>query len=267
MTTMSIHHRAMKHLQKAKALIASGVADDLRYAALEMRYCIEHLFYGFVPSYKQELPDDVLEGKVWRPAEIIDMIADIDPNLQHDSVLRIGPQPGPGLPPTQMFEIGRQSGLSKDLVRKVYHKLGFYLHARTDRNEHDATHLRKRLLKLMPYLEKFENDTTISAIAERLTFQCQACGRPIAKRTEHITRDPYVRCPNTRCGAMYKHIEGNAHKMLQHNMKCERCGGDNWLDVHRIEQRLERGETVTCRECHAEYELQRYVLFKRKESA
>lgn len=255
----------MKHLKAAKALIASGGESELCYAALEMRFCIEQIFYAFVPYYKHELPDDVREGRVWRPAEIIDMISDIDPMVQHDSVMRLGVQPGPGLPATKMVTMGRQSGLSKDLVRKVYHKLGFYLHARTDRKPHDSAHLRKRLLKLLPYLEKYENDTIISAIAERLHFTCQACGRPILKRSEHLERDLYVTCPNSRCGALYKSTEQNTHKMLQHKMKCEVCQSDTWLDVHLLQQGAKEGRTVTCRHCPAEYRLERWIMFKRIE--
>ena len=195
-TRVSIHHRAMQHLKKAEALIQSGNSDQLRYAALEMRYCIEHIFYGYVPQYKAELPDDVVDGKVWRPGDIIDMIADIDPMVVHDSVIRIGAQPALGVAPAKMIEMGRQSGLSKDLVRKVYHKLGFYLHARVDRKPHDPDHLRKRLLKLLPYLQKYENDTIIFAIGERYHFNCQACGRPVAKRSEHLERDSFITCPN-----------------------------------------------------------------------
>lgn len=248
-------------------LIERGDADSIRYAALELRYAIEHLFYGFVPQYKLELPDEILDGTEWRPAEIIDMIADIDPMVQHDSILRMGEQPAPGVVPTRMIVLGKQTGLSKDLVRKVYHKLGFYLHARTDGNDHDPAHLTKRLLKFIPYLERYENDTVISAIAERIHFSCQACGRPIAKRTEHIERNPYVRCPNRRCGAIYKHVDGSVHKMLQHKHKCEVCGTDNWLDVHRLEQGADTGASIFCVECKTEYKLGRYVLFERVHSS
>lgn len=124
--SMSIHHKAMEYLDKSKRLIDSGDDDNLRYAALDIRYCLEHLFYSLIPQYKDELPDDVVEGNVWRPGEIIDMIADINPTVAHDSEIRIGLQPAPGVAPTQMYVLGRQSGIGKDLVRKVYHKLGFY---------------------------------------------------------------------------------------------------------------------------------------------
>jgi hypothetical protein len=228
-----------------------------------MRYCIEHIFYALVPHYKAELPDDVVDGKVWRPAEIIDMIADIDPLVQHDSILRIGRQKAPGEAATSMVEIGRQSGISKDLIRKVYHKLGYYLHARVDRASHDPEHLRKRLLKLFPYLEKFEGDTSISAIAERVHFNCTLCSRPIAKRTEHLTRDRFVKCPNSRCGAVYEHVDGTSHKLLQHAMKCEVCEKETWFAVHMLQDLSGRGGLVECCECKTQYRLERWIMFKR----
>src|SRR5690349_18427967 len=257
----------MKHLKKAKDLIASGNDDDLRYAALEMRYCIEHIFYGYVPQYKAELPDDVIEGTVWRPADIIDMIADIDPTVVHDSVISMGAQPALGVPPTRMVVIGRQTGLSKDLARKVYHKLGFYLHARTDRKRHDAAHLRKRLLRLLPYLDKYENDTIIFAGGERYHFNCEACGRPVAKRSEHLERDPYVKCPNRRCGAIYEYHADGRHKMLQQKVVCEVCGTDNWCDLHLQIWRAESGAPAYCVECKAEYKVFKYLQVQRSQPA
>ena len=94
---MSIHHRAMAHLEKAKALITQDDEDSLRYAALEIRYCIEYLFYELIPLYKEELPDDVMTGKVWKPGDIIAMISEIDPGVFHDRTLSFGPESSPGV--------------------------------------------------------------------------------------------------------------------------------------------------------------------------
>ncbi len=268
-TCMSIHYRAMFHLDKAKGLLASNESDHLRYAALELRYCIELLFYSLVPHYKDELPDDVVAGNVWRPADIIDMIADIDPDVSQDREIRMGEQPGPGLPPTRMFVLGRQSGLSKDLIRKVYHKLGFYLHARTDQKPHDPSHLRKRLEKLLPYLERYRSDTLRGGgIAEKAYFKCVVCGRPVVHRVERAKLQPLIKCPNKNCGAIHEYIEtGNPkeslHKVLQHNLKCVTCGADNWLDVHRLEEGANVGAIVNCHACPTRYRLQRYVQFQR----
>ena len=37
-----------------------------------------------IPLYKYELPDDVMNGKVWKPGDIIAMISEIDPGVFHD---------------------------------------------------------------------------------------------------------------------------------------------------------------------------------------
>src|SRR5947207_2664742 len=127
----------MKHLDKAKLLLAEGGDDNLRYAALEMRYCIEHLFYKVIPQYKDELPDDVLKGDVWKPGDIVSMIADIDPGVAHDRRLRMGIEVSPGVPAPNMSDMGGQTGLRKDLAKRLWNGLGFYLHARVDQRPHD----------------------------------------------------------------------------------------------------------------------------------
>src|SRR6202043_2148532 len=100
--------QAMQHLQKAKALLASGGDDELRYAALEMRYCIEHLFYRLIPLYEQDLPDSV--PRKWKPAEIIDMLVDIDPGVEHPQTISFGFESAPGVPADKMYVLGRQTG-------------------------------------------------------------------------------------------------------------------------------------------------------------
>ena len=259
---MSIHWEAMRHLDKAKQLLATSDDDQLRYAALELRYAVEHLFYKLIPSFKEELPDDVLEGKVWRPGDIIDMLADIEPRISSDVVLSFGVEPSPGAQPKQMYVMGRQSGISKDLVRKAYHALGFYLHARVDQAPHDPVRLRKKLEKLIPYLEKFRGDTVISSgFAARSTFRCQECGRSISKRPHTLEKDPYVTCPNKNCRAVYEvgeEEEPGRHpwKMLQHNLVCPECGAANWFGVHKLEAGAAAHATFNCNGCHAKYRME-----------
>lgn len=266
---MSIHYHAMAHLDRAKALMASGDRDHLRYAALELRYSIEHLFYALIPQYKTELPDDVLQGDVWRPADIIDMISDIDPHVTQDREFRMGVQPAAGVPPKEMIVMGRQSGIGKDIIRKVYHKLGFYLHARTDQKAHDPEHLRKRLEKYLPFVERYRSDSMLGGgVAVKANFKCQACGRPIVHREERAKRNPYITCPNKQCGAIFKYLETDdpeqsMHKLLQHDLKCENCGDINWLDIHKLQEMAETRGLVNCHTCNTKYQVQPWIVFQR----
>lgn len=262
---MSIHYRAMEHLAKAKVLMESEDGDSLRYAALELRYCIEHLFYRLAEQYKNELPDDVFSGKIWRPADIIAMITELDPHVERDMVLRFGFESAPGVPAKQMHTLGRQSGLSRALLQKTYHALGFYLHARVDQKDHDSTRLRRKLLKLLPYLEKFEGDRVItSGFFPQVSFACQICGRTLVKRARSIAENPYLECG--RCGCVYvfeEKSEGITHKLLEHNVKCQDCEADNWIPHHELKRGAEQRSRFTCSACGSVFQMSPYIQFSK----
>ncbi len=261
---MSIHHEAMAHLDKARALLSEGSDDSLRYAALEMRYCIEHLFYKIIPHYKDELPDDVMSGKIWRPGDIISMIADIDPGATRDRRLRMGFPAQEGEPAKVMYDLGPQTGLRKDLARRLWNGLGYYLHARVDGQAHNPIDLRKKLEKVLPRLEQFRGDRVImSGFDVRTTSKCQLCGRTMARRMSAIKENPYIECPNRDCGAIYEITEADeamAHwKMVQASIGCKRCGTENWLGVHAWKHGAQTGGTLTCCECKTTYRLVEYI--------
>jgi transposase-like protein len=263
---MSIHYRAMAHLEKAKELLAKNDEDSLRYAALEIRYCIEHLFYELIPLYKQELPDDVMNGKVWKPGDIIAMISEIDPGVLHDRTLTFGSESSPGVLAGPMYVMGTHTGLRRDLARRIWNGVGFYLHAPVISGEHDYDKLRKKLAKTIPRLQTFQSDRVLAGgFAERSHFKCSSCGRAIAKRTATIEETPWVVCPNTKCGAIYECFhEGDqvGHKMLQESVKCKKCGSDNWLGVHQLKEAAQKNGFVRCCQCDATYQLFEYVLVK-----
>jgi hypothetical protein len=84
---MAIHHFAIKHLDQAITLAADDSYDSFRYAALDLRYAIEYLVYKFLPHYKDEVIDEVLNE--WRPNVILDALVEANPDLPHSFSLRI----------------------------------------------------------------------------------------------------------------------------------------------------------------------------------
>jgi DNA-directed RNA polymerase subunit RPC12/RpoP len=254
----------MQHLDRAKRLLATGSDEDLTYAALEMRFCIENVFYDLVTAYRPELPDTVLDGKTWQPGEIIDMIVEIDPYVETDRVVSIGFEPSPGATPKEMHVIGRQSGVDRKLVARFYHALGFYLHARTDRAAHDFAKLRGKLNDLLPRLEKFRATTILDGFAGRVSLKCSECGRQVAKRTEAIDRDRYLVCPNGKCGAIFEHLgspdEGTAElKLLQANIGCKSCKADLFFPTHFLMKAAKTGELVRCAACGWKAQVRTFV--------
>lgn len=269
---MSIHYRAVEHLQKARRLLSSGDDDALRYAALELRYAIEHLFYRLIPAYKDELPQSVLDGSTWQPSAIIDMITEIDPGVENDQTLSFGFESAPGVPTGEMFVLGQQSGLSRALLRKTYHRLGSFLHARVDGEPHDPAMLRDRLGKLLPLLDKFEGDRVIaSGLAAKVTFKCDECGRTLVKRYDSVSENPYLVCGNRGCEAIYKFsytaAEGTVfHELLQENVKCQKCDADNWVGHHKLKRGAEDRALLTCQSCRTRYRMSPYIQLSVVES-
>lgn len=260
----------MEHLEKARALLGSATDDALRYAALEMRYCIEHLFYELIPHYREDLPDNILSGEVWRPADIIDMIVEIDPGVMRDRRVRVGFERAPGAP-GPFTDMGGQTGLRKELARRIYHALGFYLHARVDRQPHDAQRLRAKLLKTLPHLERFEGDRIIMTGFEmRTTKRCDVCGRVIGKRMADIAEKPYAICTTTKCAAVYtvKRVDNDKAewKMVQENLKCPKCQADNWFGAHELKRGVKNNSTFNCRGCPTVYQLFDYIMIKERDS-
>lgn len=263
---MSIHHRAMAHLDKGKDLLAKSDPDSLRYAALEIRYAIEHLFYELIPLYKDELPDDVTSGKVWRPGEIIAMIEEIDPGIHHDVTLSFGPESSPGVLAGPMYVMGSQTGIRKDLARRMWNGVGYYLHAPVTGGEHDASKMKAKLEKVAAHLERYRNDRVLAGgLALRSSTKCMKCQRPISKRVQTIKDNPLITCPNSRCGAIYECSEEGERvmfKMLEHNVKCNKCQNDNYLPVHELKKAAQENAFIRCGSCPAVYQAVEYIMFK-----
>ncbi len=170
----------MNHVVLAKKLISIGDEASLRYAALEIRMSIEQLFYKLLPSYREELLDDLL--KRWQPKKIIDALIDCDPNVERDFTLTMAqelPNGGHG----QTIHIGRYKAVTRKLLQQYYHKIGSYLHASITQKHHDLTIMRSFLDSATTRVEEFCRETTIiSNIAIFHTINC-VCGRTI-KRNE-----------------------------------------------------------------------------------
>ena len=200
------------------------------------------------------------------------MIVEIDPGVMHDRRVRFGFALGPGIPGPLTNDLGRQRGLRKDLARRVYHGLGFYLHARVDQRPHDATRLRAKLMKTLPHLEQFEGDRVIRTGFEmRMTKRCDECGRAIGKRMADIEERPYVTCRNTKCAAIYKvtRIDSDtAHwDLVQENVICPKCQAANWFGAHAMKRGAQTQSTFNCCGCGAAYQFFDYIMIKERESA
>src|ERR1035438_5057609 len=93
-----------RHAYEAAAtLLAKEDDDSLRYAALELRRCIEAIVYEKLRVYGDLLP----EGSVhqWQPPRAFDALIAIEPDAEATFTFAVAPQAEPG----KMPEVDRKS--------------------------------------------------------------------------------------------------------------------------------------------------------------
>ena len=56
-------------LERARKLLATGDECSVRYACLELRFCIEYVTYDQLVAYLAEVDDDAV--RKWTPKQII----------------------------------------------------------------------------------------------------------------------------------------------------------------------------------------------------
>src|SRR5688572_29294296 len=120
-----VHAKTIECVRKAGSLIEAGDADSLRYATLQLRMGIEYLFYELIPSYKDELPDDIMSK--WQPKQIIDALLECDPLVDKDARIAITAA-GASSPALVL----RSKAVNKGILKDHYHRLGSFLHAPVD---------------------------------------------------------------------------------------------------------------------------------------
>ena len=89
----------------AVALLAKSDDSSLRYAALEVRRCMEAVVYEKLKAYGTLLP----EGSVhqWQPPQAFDALIDIEPNAELSGTIAVAIQPGFGKLPEGPWQKNR----------------------------------------------------------------------------------------------------------------------------------------------------------------
>lgn len=193
------HTETIDCVQKAKALVAEGSADSLRYASLQLRMGIEWLFYELIPLYRDELPDDITTR--WRPQEIIDALLECDPLVDQDGKIAFG-SIGPGgeaAPPAFVLETRAPN---KRLLRKHYHRLGGCLHAPVDGTQPDLQKCRADLEALIASLEEYKWNQALINLRPLVHIPCE-CGRTIKRNKHGVEATGAMQCTNPKCRAVY----------------------------------------------------------------
>jgi hypothetical protein len=240
------HHETLACLRKAEPLIEAGDVDSLRYATLQLRMAIEYLFYELVPLYRQELPDDILTA-AWQPQRILDALLECDPHADKDGRIAIGPSEGIGEPGWADFMMESKAP-NKKLLKKHYHRLGFYLHAPVDLVDPSLEKWRNELEKAAASLSEFKSGQVLSNFRKLIDFECVVCKRMIYRNKLGVEATGEMQCLNPECKATYDvRLEGELthYSLRQESFDCRYCGTKNYVPAAKIVD----GVPITCVEC------------------
>ena len=242
-----VHHRTQSCVRKANELLNSDDPDALRYASLQLRMAIEYVFYELLPLYRDELPDDITSK--WQPKQIIDAILECDPTADQDAEIAIS-QSGvcDDGGDSSVVMVKQTKAPSKKLLKKHYHRLGFYLHAPVDLQQPEEAKWRKGLTNAIDALADFEEAKIRCNIRPLVEFDCDACGRTLRRNRHGVEATKEMRCLNPKCNAVYDvQVDDNETRwqLRQGHYDCPYCNEANHFSVGGIKD----GTPITCGKC------------------
>jgi len=211
-TKQHYRRQAKQSLARARKQLDIGELEAVRYAALELRTCIESVIYMDLNAYPQgSLPPEAYSK--WQPTRVVQYILDRDPNYHYDGAIYIAKC-------GELFdEKGRvrrenavklgQHNFSKNITKRKYHMLGTLLHTQTTKqieSKLDVCEKIPDLLKIADDLERRLSATLqYMVINHNLDHICMACKTPnvfsfdIAGDVERQT----FYCTGSKCPAQY----------------------------------------------------------------
>jgi predicted RNA-binding Zn-ribbon protein involved in translation (DUF1610 family) len=262
---------AKERLKKSGTLLSSGDADDLIYACLELRKCIEALSYELLTGYLAEVPLKVIE--VWQPDKVMRELLRIDSGADQTTRIRMKLEGKDGEPDGEWQWLGEDRRMKAPWGTKAYHQLGSYLHVPTIKQERtgaliDLDIVRKRANEIHQVLTGILDATIWNAnFAVSVTFSCSNCEAPIKRRDVVIENGDPIECGN--CGQLYDAEDrpNDSYFFVPHSFSwdCKVCSEHrSIMQVHAKD-----GADVSCPKCgdHVTLKLEQCWVLDRKDDA
>lgn len=251
------HFDKQETFERAKKLIEENTPASLRYACLELRYCIEQICYEKLKLYEKQLPNSAFN--TWQPKRVIDMLTEYDPYVMENYEISFWSEKSDGSVGNFILG-GKHTNLPISVIAKHYYKLGHYLHVPTLAQQKDEIidnqELKRYLQAIIPDISSAAANTFNSNLSLVAHCKCKACGQVIIRNVESIKRNPVVMCTNEHCKALYDvtvEEEKTTWKLRELNFECPNCKKENYLGLHHLKEK----QIIKCFSCS-----KRYVLFQ-----
>jgi hypothetical protein len=260
--------------ERAKKLLATGDDSVLRYACLELRFCLEAVTYDKLRTYAKRLPKEVLDK--WQPPQAVRALLEFEPLADQDFTLRFARESEPGVPTGEWKTLGTHRTFKLSWLRKTYNKLGNFLHVPTlasqasgaGRLQRPET-LRAELEAIVQTLEPIVASTLDASLANVIDFKCSGCGDLVLCNRDGVEKTRRAVCLNPNCGAEFAARQNEAGEITVSLMAtlfpCGKCGHETSIE----NRKLHIGYCFSCEKCGEEHELQElqwgYGLVKESE--
>lgn len=248
---------ARQALQRARAELSANNDERLRYAALELRMCIEAITYDRAQTYIQELPPE--EYKTWQPQKLLTVLVEIEPLAATSGQLRFQQQSAPGEPEHPWVDLGETRVFGLRDIQRNYHKLGNFLHFPTlgqlQAGGVDLNKTREHCHAVAATL-----DYVLAAPIHNLdfkslvTFDCEECQNKVRKRVQPGEGEVEASC--FECKAEYfiksteekdKYLSGRKTR----NVTCPTPGCTHTFECPV--EKIKAGGRWTCPSCSQGY--------------
>jgi hypothetical protein len=254
-----LRERAREHLRLAQEHLASRDEVRLRYAALELRMCIEALAYNLLKLHRSEASLSLMG--TWQPDRMLKELAETVRGAtgRHDLEINV-----PEIGSVRITEY-RMDG---PWVRRRYQKIGSLLHVPMLRQLETGTE--PTPAKMRAQCEEIERTLALVLGSEGFDIKIdRLCGWPcsyngctyvIEKDYDWFESHKETTCPE--CGALHVVERGKDYIKYKHktgDWSCSKCGTHNQTPAHEI--KLNARVRCTC--CEEEYEI--YQLIKLRE--
>ena len=189
-------------LDRALEHIRAGAQDRLRYAALDLRLCLETMTLEKLRLYRRYLPAS-FSTETWQPYKQLRAMVQIDSIADQSFVLLAGPESVPGVdpPPESYRPIGEHRAFSKEWLTKAYNKLGSMVHLRADLGSAaDVAFLADVASRIEHALG---GSITGMRMVRTITFECETCGSVIPVSETFARGGNVVACLSDGCPAEY----------------------------------------------------------------
>jgi hypothetical protein len=242
---------AKQRLAKATELLKTDGEDDLIYACLELRKCIEAMSYELLTGYLSEVPLKAFE--TWQPDKVMKELLRVDAEADHSSRIRMRREGQDGEPNGKWMDLGEDRRLKAQRATKAYHQLGNFLHVPTIRQTREGTPFdakvaRERAEAIRAELEHVLDTSIWNAnFSVSVTISCTECEAPIKRRSSILDNGEMVECGS--CGQLFdvEHKPDDTFFFVpvSYSWNCEVCN-----EPHSITQsKVTEGLDVSCPKC------------------